>query len=139
MTWTCGRQRIRIWQWPLFGLLLVASFLGHDLLMAGEVLATPQPGVGAPHHGSGAHASRDDTHPPQTHEPAPEHPANCHIGQRAVPRSDDPFAQADQELAAAHTLVPDAAVAKSQTGTALWEEPRWPPGTLRALFQVYRI
>ncbi|MCC2629555.1 MAG: hypothetical protein K0S14_3205, partial [Thermomicrobiales bacterium] len=23
--------------------------------------------------------------------------------------------------------------------TLLWEEPRWPPGTRRALLQVYRI
>jgi hypothetical protein len=134
-----GSQRVKVRQWPLLGFLLVVSFLGHDLLMAGEVLAAPRPQVGAVHHGSGAHALRGDTHGPQIHEPTPEHPANCHIGQSAAPRSDDAFDQAHQELAAAHSLQHDAAVANPLPGAAPWEEPRWPPGTLRALFQVYRI
>jgi hypothetical protein len=130
---------MKVRQWSLLGLLLVVSFLGHDLLMAGEMLAAPLPQVGSARHGSGAHAPRSDTHAPQRHEPTPEHPDNCHIGQLAVPRSDDAFDQADPELAAAHTLVHDAAVATPHIGAALWEEPRWPPGTFRALFQVYRI
>jgi hypothetical protein len=130
---------MKVRQWSLLGLLLVASFLGHDLLMAGEVLAAPRPDAGTAHHRSGAHAPRSDTHAPQTHEPTPEHPDNCHIGQSAVPRNDDAFEQADQELAATHRLVHDAAAAHPHTGAALWEEPRWPPGTFRALFQVYRI
>ena len=134
-----GRQRMMVRPWPLLGLLLVVSFLAHDLLMAGEVLAASRPQVGAVHRGSGAHAPRGDTHAPQIHEPTPEHPANCHIGHSAAPRSDDAFDQADQEFAAAHSLVHDAAVANPHIGVALCEKPRWPPGTLRALFQVYLI
>jgi hypothetical protein len=134
-----GRQRMKVRQWSLLGLMLVASFLGHDLLMAGEVLAAPVREAGAARHGSEVHAPRGDTHAPQIHEPTPEHPANCHIGHSAAPRSDDAFDQADQEFAAAHSLVHDAAVANPHIGVALWETPRWPPGTLRALFQVYRI
>jgi hypothetical protein len=139
MAWSPARQRMKVRPWPLLGLLLVASFLGHDLLMAGEVLAAPVREAGAARHGSGAHAPRGDTHAPQTHESAPEHPANCHIGQLAVPRSDDAFDHAEQKLATAASVVDDAAIAAPHTGAALWEEPRWPPGTLRALFQVYRI
>jgi hypothetical protein len=130
---------MKLRQWPLFGLLLVVSFLGHDLLMAGEMLAAPLPQAGSAHHGPGAHAPRSDTHAPQSHEPIPEHPDNCHIGQSAIPRSDDAFDQADQQLAAAHSLVHDTAVANPLAGAALWEEPHWPPATLRALCQVYRI
>jgi hypothetical protein len=130
---------MKVRQWPLLGLLLVVSFLGHDLLMAGEVVAALRPEVGPAHHRSGAQAALGDTHAPQTHEPTPEHPDNCHIGQLAVPRLDDAFDQANQEIAAAHSLVKDATIARPRTGAALWEEPRWPPGTFRALFQVYRI
>src|SRR5215212_4697997 len=130
---------MKVRPWPLLGLLLVVSFLGHDLLMAGEVVAAPQPQAGSAHHHSGAHAPRSATHAPQTHEPMPEHPNNCHIGQSAVPRSDDAFDQADREPAAAQSLVQDAVIADSHTGAAVWQEPPWPPGTLRALFQVYRI
>jgi hypothetical protein len=134
-----GSQRMKVRQWPLLGVLLVVSFLGHDLLMAGKVLAVPIRETGSAHHRSGAHAPWSDSHPPQTREPTPEHPANCHIGQLAVPRSDDPFDHAEQELATAASVVDDAAIAAPHTGATLWEEPRWPPGTLRALFQVYRI
>ena len=134
-----GRERMKVRQWSLLGILLVVTFLGHDLLMAGKAQAAPRPQAGSAHHGSGAHAPQADTHARQTHEPMPEHPTNCHIGQSAAPRSDDAFDQADQELAAAHSFVNDAAVANPHTEAAMWEEPRWPPGTLRALFQVYRI
>jgi hypothetical protein len=130
---------MKVRQWPLLGLLLVLSFLGHDLLMAGEVLAAPLPEAGSAYHGSGAHAPQIDRHGPQTHEPTPRHPDNCHIGQSAVSRSDDAFDQADQQLATAHSLVQDAAIVDSHTGAVVWQEPHWPPGTLRALFQVYRI
>jgi hypothetical protein len=130
---------MKVRQWPLLGLLLVVSFLGHDLLMTEEVMAAPRPEAGSAHHRSGAHASLSDTHAPQTHEPTPEHPDNCHIGQLAIPRLDDGFDQANHELAAAHSLVKDATIASPRVGAALWEEPRWPPGTLRALFQIYRI
>lgn len=130
---------MKVRRWTLLGLLLVVSFLGHDLLMAGEVLAAPRPEAGTAHHRSGGHASGGDAHATQAHEPTPEHPDNCHIGQLAIPRSGDAFDQADQELAAAPSLVPDLAVANLHIGDTLWQEPHWPPGTLRALFQVYRI
>jgi hypothetical protein len=130
---------MKVGQWPLLGLLLVASFLGHDLLMAGEAPAASRPEAGSSRHGSGAHALQSDHHAPQAHEPTPEHRDNCHIGQLAVPRNDDAFGRADRDIAPGHGLVRDAAAANPHTGAIPWEEPHWPPGTLRALFQVYRI
>jgi len=130
---------MKVRQWPLLGLLLVVSFLGHDLLMAGEAVSAPRAEVGSTHHRAGARVSRSDTHVPQTHEPTPEHPDNCQIGQSAVARSDNAYDNADLSLAAAPSVLDDAAVAAPHTGATLWEEPRWPPGTLRALFHEYRI
>jgi hypothetical protein len=134
-----GRQSMKVREWPLLGLLLVVSFLGHDLLMAREVVAAPRPEVGSAHHRSDAHASRSDTHAPQTQEPTPYHPDSCQIGQSAVARNDNAYDNADLGLAAGPGVVDCAAVAAPHTRATLWEEPRWPPGTLRALFQVYRI
>jgi len=135
------RATRRMWvrQWPLIGLLLVVSFLGHDLLMTGEVAAAPRSETGAAHHRPGPHAHQDGAHAPPTHEPTPAHPAICGVGQSAVPRGGDVFDQTDGELTTAPSVLHHAGTADSHTGAVLWEEPRWPPGTLRALFQVYRI
>jgi hypothetical protein len=130
---------MKVRQWPLLGLLFVVAFVGHDLLMAGEVAAAPPNEVGSAHHRSGAHASRSDTHAPQTHEPTPEHPDTCLIGQSAVARSPDSFECGDQDLVISEGIVAGFVSPYGDDGAFLWEEPHWPPGTLRALFQVYRM
>jgi hypothetical protein len=139
MTWTCGRKRIRIWQWPFLGVLLVVSFLGHDLLMAAEVVAAPLPPGGSTHHGIDLPTARADTPAWQSHGSTPEHPKNCRIGQSAVAYSAIPFERADLHLTTPDGIVGRLASSSGDDGGFLWEEPHWPPGTLRALFQVYRI
>jgi hypothetical protein len=139
MTWTCGRQRIGIWQWPFLGALLVVSFLGHDLLMATEAAAAPLPAGGGTHHGIDLPASRVEMPAWQSHGPTPEHPENCRIGQSAVAQSADPFARGHHDLAISVANVGSLVSASGDDGAFLWEEPHWPPGTLRALFQVYRM
>jgi hypothetical protein len=139
MTWACGRRRIRVWQWPLLGVLLVVSFLGHDLLMAAEVIAAPLPASGQIHHAVDLPAERADMSAWKSRGTIPEHPENCRIGQSAAVRSADPFERGDQELDISDGIVGCLLSAHGDEGAFLWEEPHWPPGTLRALFQVYRI
>jgi hypothetical protein len=139
MTWTGGRQRIKVWQWPFLGVLLVVSFLGHDLLMATELMAAPLPTGGRTHHAVDLHVGRAETPAWQSHGSPPEHPENCRIGQSAVAPSADPFERGGLDLALSDGIVASLVSADGDHGAFLWEEPHWPPGTLRALFQVYRI
>jgi hypothetical protein len=139
MTWTCGQQRIRIWQGPFLGVLLVVSFLSHDLLMAAEAVAAPLPSGGRAHHRIDLSAARADMPAWQSHSSTPEHPENCRIGQSAVAQSADSFARGSHDLAISVAFVGRFVSASGDDGAFLWEEPHWPPGTLRALFQVYRI
>lgn len=138
MVWCRGAQRIGGRQWPLLGLLLVASFLVHDLLMAVEAAAAPLPEAAA-HHASASPVEGKATAAQQTHGPVPEHPENCRIGQSAAPRSGDAFERAGQNLGAAPGIVDTVAAPGEDAGSIQWEEPRRPPGTLRAHLQVYRI
>jgi hypothetical protein len=133
-----GRQRMKVRQWPLLGALLVVSFLGHDLLMAAATAAVPLAEIGTAHHSSIRHAPTGEPPTLQIHGPTSEHPENCRIGQSAVPRSGDPFERADRDFIALDCVVGTIATS-AHAGAFLWEEPHWPPGTLRALFQVYRI
>ena len=137
MTWTSGKRRIRAWQRPVLGMLLVVSFLGHDLLMAAEAVAAPSPPAGTAHHGRGQPAAHVDMPARQHHEPPREHPENCRIGQSAVAQSANPFARGNQDLLISDGIV-DIVIGAHDDGAFLWEEPHWPPSTLRALFQVYR-
>jgi hypothetical protein len=138
MTWTCGQQRIRIWQGPFLGVLLVVSFLSHDLLMAAEAVEAPLPPGGRAHYGSDLPAARTGMPAWQSHGSTPEHPENCRIGQSAVAQSADRFASGNHDLAISDGIV-GILISVHGDGAFLWEEPHWPPGTLRALFQVYRI
>ena len=138
MTWMCGRQRIGIWQWPFLGVLLVVSFLGHDLLMATKAVAAPLRAGGGMHHGIDLPASRAEMPAWQTHGSTPEHPENCRIGQPEMAQSADPFSRGNHDLTISNGIV-GILVGAHSDGAFLWEEPHWPPGTLRALYQVYRI
>jgi hypothetical protein len=122
----------------LEGLLIVLALLGHDLLMASRA---PVPAM-AP--ATGTYDRHRLTHPvvdvtvvlPQDHPESP-HPSVCGIGGMAVLQSVDQLGVSDLSTPAviAAYLCPTSA----HTRTFLWEEPSWPPGTRRALLQVYRI
>ena len=124
--------------WPRLGLLLVALFLIHDLFMAAEAVAMPHLAAAVPHHASRLHGVSANTYTLPNSAPTPEHPENCRIGQTAMPRSADASNGADQLLPIGRFLVAGALAPQAKT-SVVWEEPRWPPGRLRALFQVYRI
>jgi hypothetical protein len=120
----------------MLALLLVVSFLGHDLLMAAEaVAATP---AGGAHHAA-APAKSGATRAAPRHGDTPEHPENCRIGQSAIARSGDAFPHVDQNVASADASVCAVAALSSHASIQLWSEPRWPPGTRRAFLQVYRV
>ncbi len=122
-----GEQTTRRPHWPLLCLLLAALLLGHDALMASHAVAAPHLAAGTRYHG---------TTPSEL--PGSGHPENCGVWQVAIPRSGDDLPSAGQVKlvgAGSSALSPFSAC---PSGHVVWEEPHWPPGTLRALFQVYR-
>jgi hypothetical protein len=122
----------------LQGLLIVLALLGHDLLMASHApVAAMAPATDVLHqHGPAQPMVDMMTALSHGHRESP-HPSVCGTGGTAL------FPQVDQ--LGTPDLNPAAAIAASQFPTSahvttlLWEEPRWPPGTRRALLQVYRI
>jgi hypothetical protein len=128
---TSGR---RLW----LGLLLVVLFLSHDVLMALESVVTPHASAAAMHHGAPPHAPQTAYIASHAATPAPDHPEQCGVGTTALPRGLAAFLHVAQMLPDGWSL--DIAASPTQQRAALvWEEPHWPPGTLRALWQVYRI
>ena len=121
-------------QWLRLGLLLVSLFLGHDLLMIAEPVHTvaAQDTSRMPAHAKAA-VTRELNRTPS------DHPTNCRIGQSALTRGADSFERGNQDLAISNGIVDTRFSAHGEDSAFLWEEPHWPPGTLRALFQVYRI
>ena len=119
----------------LQGLLLVVLLLGHDLLMCAVVYATPaSPAVSSP---ATLHHSGKATAVPPGHEHAPKHPSLCGTTIEAVIASDP---DRDTAIVAVHGAAVDHdACNRAAAGTSRWAEPLWPPGTLRAWLQVYRI
>lgn len=129
-------------RWPLLGLVLVLLMLGHDTLMASEALAATQgPDAGA-YHAPVSPVSPGQEHVLPAHHDAPPglpHPEQCSVGFVALVRSaNDTAGIADTPLPVA-LVAAVAAPASAWSHAAAWEEPHWPPGTLRALTQVYRI
>jgi hypothetical protein len=126
-------------RWPLMGLMLVLLMLGHDALMASEAVAATQGPEAGVHH---APVSPGHEHVlPADHDAPskPPHPEQCSVGFVALIRSaNDKVEMADVSLPVALIAV-EAAPASVLDRAAAWEEPHWPPGTLRALTQVYRI
>jgi hypothetical protein len=133
------KQRLSRYPWSLLGLLLVALFVAHDMVMASEAGATPGHETNVSHHISGRHLRTGALSLPHGFAPEPEHPRNCGIGQFAVPPNGDDFDPVDQSYAAIVTISLSSAPACGRHYAVAWEEPHWPPGTLRALWQVYRI
>jgi hypothetical protein len=118
-----GKQPMRRPGWSLLALLLVALFLGHDSVMAAEAMAMPR---------------HDGMVTPQG-SPAPGHPANCGVSQPALPRSGAHAAAATSDCTALLSVPILRLPADEARAADVWEEPRWPPGTRRALCQVYRL
>ena len=101
-----GRQRMKVRQWPLLGVLLVVSFLGHDLLMAGEAAgrtATARPALRITDLERMLPGVTRTRRRPTNRRPSI--PRTAALGSLAVPRSDDAFDRADQELATAASVV----------------------------------
>jgi hypothetical protein len=138
MTSDRGSQRIRGRQWPLFGLLLVTSFLGHDLLMAAYAIGA-SPSRAAWDHGSASHSTEVGWFALPRHESMPEHLEHCRIGLSAALRGDDPFELADQVWVVSAGVVGAGIADVVRPNPLAWEEPHWPPGIVRAFLHVYRI
>lgn len=122
----------------LEGLLVVLALLGHDLLMASGVPVAAMTTARAERHQHlSTHAEVDVTAALSHGHPESPHPSVCGIGGTAL------FPPVDQlgvpELSAAAAIAACHLPAAVHTRAFLWEEPRWPPGTRRALLQVYRI
>ena len=122
----------------LQGLLIVLALLGHDLLMAWHApVAAMAPATGGLHQHSPPHALVGMTAAlPDVHPESP-HPTVCGIGGTALFPSVDQLGFPDLNVAS--VIAPSHFPASTHLSTLLWEEPRWPPGTRRALLQVYRI
>jgi hypothetical protein len=139
MSWDGNKQTPSGSLWPLLGLLLVALFLGHDVIMVTVAAAEPRPASGTIHHGSMPHAIVCDTLASETHGSRSGHPGNCGVGQFALPRSARELDHSDLALTVVDLHLASHAPTGRNTGSSAWKEPHWPPGTLRALFQVYRL
>jgi hypothetical protein len=116
-------------------LLIVLALLGHDFLMATVAHAAPEAPVFVQHdHALATHAvpslnTLDDKHPP--------HPAMCGGTGSAVPYTGPRDVLAHQAMPAmVADLLQGECVGSSVSS---WQEPRWPPGTSRALLQVFRV
>jgi hypothetical protein len=93
--------------------------------------------------------SADELHHHTTHDvvdvlaalplghPESPHPSVCGTGGTALFPPVGQLGTPDLNSPAA--IVPSHFPTSAHVKTLLWEEPRWPPGTRRALLQVYRI
>ena len=131
--------RYRIVQPSLWlqGLLIVLALLGHDLLMASHAPVAAMAPTSVIHQHSPADAMVDMTAALQHGQRESPHPSVCGIGGTALFPSVDQLGVPD--LTAAAAIAASHFPASAHSRTLLWEEPRWPPGTHRALLQVYRI
>ncbi len=121
----------------LHGLFIVLALLGHDLLMATHApVVAMAPATGVLHQHSPAHAAADMTAELPNGQPESPHPSVCGIGGTALFQTVDQVGVPDLNAA---TIAPSHFLTSAHSRTLLWEEPRWPPGTHRALLQVYRI
>ena len=132
---TIGRHPNRMW-W-LGGLVVVLGLLAHDGLMASVARAAPEVQVAATAHGrEPAHpASGLDDRSPD--DPGTGHPSECGTAGTAVSTQANEPEGSDVAMSA--IFVADVFSAFDPPFGDGWSEPSWPPGTRRALLQVYRI
>jgi hypothetical protein len=132
--------RYRVVKPSLFleGLLIVLALLGHDLLMAAHApVAAMAPATDALHqHGPAQPMVSVMTALSHGHRESP-HLSVCGTGGTALFPTIDQLGTPDLNPAAA--ICPSQVPSSAHVRIQLWEEPRWPPGTRRALLQVYRI
>jgi hypothetical protein len=122
----------------LQGLLIVLALSAHDLVMAWDSpVAAMAPTTSVIHQHSSADAVVDMTAEPSNGHPESPQPNVCGIGGTALVPPVDQLGVPDLNVAAA--TAPSYFPTSAHPRTLLWEEPRWPPGTCRALLQVYRI
>ena len=122
----------------LQGLLIVLALLGHDLLMASHApVAAVAPAMDVLHQHGPAQPMVDMSAALSHGQPESPHPSVCGTGGTALLQPVDQLGVPDLSTAAA--IAPSQFPTSSHARTLLWEEPRWPPGTRRALLQVYRI
>ena len=133
------RYRIGKFSLRFQGFLIVLALLGHDLLMTwhGPVAAVAPATTDELHHHNPTHAVVDVPAALPLGHPETPHPSVCGIGGTALFPPVDQFGAADLSTLAVMTACHVSTAA--HTRTFLWEEPHWPPGTRRALLQVYRI
>ena len=133
---TIGPHLHRIW-W-LGGLALFLALFGHDALMASAPYPDPvsRPANAAQAAVADDHAAGSEVGHPENQR-LPEHPSDCGTTGVAVPCLGN---QQDMDgLAAPQAATPAVVNAEVLLPNPLWTEPFWPPGTRRALLQVYRI
>ena len=122
----------------LQGLLIVLALLGHDLLMTSPApVAAMAATTDELHHHNPTHAVVDVPAALPLGHPESPHPSVCGIGGTALFPPVDKLGVAD--LSTLTVMTACRVPASAHTRTFLWEEPHWPPGTRRALLQVYRI
>jgi hypothetical protein len=125
--------------WPWLGLLLALLFLGHDLLMAVEATAAPAHGAGTARHATDGHGTLHPSSGVDGSDREEHHPEGCGVGQVVAPRiADESDWSADIPSASVWGIESLRLLAFDER-PVLWQEPRWPAGIQRALFQVYRI
>lgn len=116
--------------WWQVGLLLVAFFLGHDVLMAMPAQAANQ------HPETDQHRVASASDMKSTPE-RPTHPVDCGATSPAVTVS---VAQSEFSPGLAPlAMTPWSCSLLAQWLEFRWQEPAWPPGVRRALLQVFRI
>jgi hypothetical protein len=132
---TIGRHPNRMW-W-LGGLVVVLGLLAHDGLMATVAHATPLVQVATMAHGGAAAHQASGLEDRTPDEPAPGHPSECGTAGTAVPtQANEPDGS---DVAMSAIFAADNSSASEPMFGDGWSEPSWPPGTRRALLQVYRI
>jgi hypothetical protein len=130
------RYQIRKPSLWLQGLLIVLALVGHDLLMASPApVAAMAPSADELHHNP-THTVVDVAAAHPLGHPESPHPSVCGIGGTALFPPVDQLGGPDANVAAAPA--PSHSSTSAHSRALVWEEPRWPPGTRRALLQVYR-
>ena len=124
--------------WPLLGLMLVVLVLIHDVLMASEALAAPHRLMARAQQTMASSMPREHL-APSSSAPGPAHPENCQIGLSGILPTADDMAGDVQGAPVSAVFSSITPLPTWRSGGFVWPEPHWPPGTQRALFQVYRI
>ncbi|MGH2614425.1 MAG: hypothetical protein ACRDJC_04245 [Thermomicrobiales bacterium] len=124
--------------WWRGGLVLILALLAHDLFMASLAHAMPvEQAATSPHEHDPTHQGGKISSSPPVGNPLPNHPSDCGTTGPAVSTVGNQFDGNDPEAPAIFPL--GGLLAFAHTFPRGWSEPLWPPGTRRALIQVYRI